>query len=214
MRRRPRRRAARPHQDGPTGLSRPEADLAALALRLGIGPMLVAHGSNKVWGAGGLEGTTKWFDHLGLRPAHLHARLAAATEITAGAAVTLGVGAPLPEAAVIGLMATAARTDHRGKGLFVFKGGWEYVGVVGLVAAVLARLGHGRWSLDRLVGRPTSGSIGAMAAAAALGVGAAAALLATSYHPSPPVEGPTAEPVSASDEEPAGTDGDPAPEVS
>jgi putative oxidoreductase len=214
MRCRPDRRAARPDPDGPTDLSRPEADLAALALRLGIGPMLVAHGSNKVWGAGGIEGTTKWFDHLGLRPAYLHARLAAATEITAGAALTLGIGAPLPEAAVIGLMATAARTDHRGKGLFVFKGGWEYVGVVGLVAAVLARLGHGRWSLDRFVGRATSGSIGTMAAAAALGVGAAAGLLATSYHPSLPAEEPRAGSAPASDEDPAGADGDFPPEVS
>jgi putative oxidoreductase len=214
MRCRPDRRAARLVPVEPSDLSRPDADLAALALRLGIGPMLLAHGSNKVWGAGGLEGTTKWFDHLGLRPAHLHARLAAATEITAGAALTLGIGAPLPEAAVIGLMATAARTDHRGKGLFVFKGGWEYVGVVALVAAVLARLGHGRWSLDRLLGRPVRGSAGAMVAAAALGGGAAAALLATSYHPSTPTEEPAAKSAPTPDAETAGADDEPPPAAS
>ena len=31
-------------------------DVAALVLRLALGPMLVAHGTNKVWGGGGLSG--------------------------------------------------------------------------------------------------------------------------------------------------------------
>ena len=49
--------------------------------------------------------------------------------------LTLGAASPLPSAAAIGLMTTAARTDHKGKGFFVFKGGWEYTAVVSLVAA-------------------------------------------------------------------------------
>src|SRR5580658_7983847 len=116
-------------------------DGAALLLQLTIGPMLVAHGYNKVFGAGGLEGTTRWFEALGLKPANVHARLAAATEIGAGSLLSIGAASPLPAAATIGLMATAARTDHKGKGLFIFKGGWEYTAVVGGVAAVIAALG-------------------------------------------------------------------------
>jgi putative oxidoreductase len=56
-----------------------ERDFASLALRATIGPMLIAHGTNKVFGSGGLEGTTRWFEALGLRPAAVHARMAAAT---------------------------------------------------------------------------------------------------------------------------------------
>ncbi len=163
----------------------PAADLAALMLRLGLGPMVMAHGANKVWGGGKLPGTTGWFEALGLRPAWLHARLAAAVELASGALLTLGAACPLPESAVIGLMATAAATDHRGKGFFVFKGGFEYVGVVALACAALADLGHGRWSLDALVGNRRSGPLWSAAATAA-GVGAAAALLKTSYRPASP----------------------------
>jgi putative oxidoreductase len=160
-----------------------EKDFAALVLRAAIGPMFIAHGTNKVFGAGGLEGTTGWFDSLGLQPAAVHARMAAATEIGAGALMTLGVGNPLPSAAVVGLMATAAATDHRGKGFFVFKGGWEYTAVVAAAATALAGLGNGKWSVDRLLRRKPRFGPAAALGAAAFGVAAAAGLLAASYRP-------------------------------
>jgi len=154
-------------------------------LRLIIGPMLMTHGYNKVFGKGGIEGTTRWFHSLGLHPANVHARLAAATELGAGALITLGAASPLPAAAAIGLMTTAARTDHKGNGFFMFKNGWEYVGVVGAVAAVMAAVGPGRYSFDHLFGRHRSG-LGWALLAAIFGVTNAAILLATSYHPEPP----------------------------
>lgn len=174
-----------------------DKDFAALALRAAIGPMLVVHGSNKVFGPGGLEGTTGWFESLGLKPAAVHARMAAATEIGSGALITLGVANPLPAAAAIGLMATATATDHRGKGFFIFKGGWEYVLVVGAAATALAGLGHGRWSFDGIFrrGKARSG-VGAALGAAALGVATAGALLATSYRPEPKAP-PVVEPAPA-----------------
>jgi putative oxidoreductase len=154
-------------------------------LRLTVGPMLVVHGYNKVFGAGGIEGTTRWFEALGLKPAFVHARLAAATEIGAGTLITLGAASPLPAAAAIGLMTTAARTDHKGKGFFMFKNGWEYVGVVAAVSAAMAALGPGRYSIDHLLGRRRHGLRWALLAAI-FGVTNAAVLLATSYHPEPP----------------------------
>jgi putative oxidoreductase len=160
-----------------------ERDFAALVLRAAIGPMFIAHGANKVFGAGGLEGTTGWFESLGLRPAAVHARMAAATEIGAGTLITLGVANPLPSAAVVGLMATAAATDHRGKGFFVFKGGWEYTAMVAAAATALAGLGNGRWSVDQLLRRKARTGTGVALAAAALGVASAAALLAATYRP-------------------------------
>jgi putative oxidoreductase len=169
-----------------------ERDFASLALRATIGPMLIAHGTNKVFGSGGLEGTTRWFEALGLRPAAVHARMAAATEIGAGTLMTLGVANPLPSAAVVGLMATAAATDHRGKGFFVFKGGWEYTLVVAAAATALAGLGNGRWSVDRLFGRKSRAGAGVALGAAAFGVASAAALLAATYRPDQDVPEPAA----------------------
>jgi putative oxidoreductase len=162
-----------------------EADLAAFLLRTAVGGMLALHGINKVAGPGGLNGTTKWFASLGLRPAGVHARLAAATEITAGTLLVAGAMSPLPAAATIGLMTTAALTDHRGKGFFVFKGGWEYTGVIATVAAALSAVGPGRWSIDAIFGRRRQGPAWA-AAATALGVGSSLALVAASYRPDPP----------------------------
>ncbi|MFF7476701.1 DoxX family membrane protein [Streptomyces sp. NPDC008092] len=157
-------------------------DAAALLLRATLGPMLIAHGWNKIAGPGGLAGTTGWFEALGLRPAAVHARLAAGTEIAAGAGLALGIAAPLPAAGAVGLMAVAAATDHRGKGFFVFKGGWEYVGVVGGAAVALAALGHGRYSLDAALRRGRSGG-GAALAATGLGLAGAAALLIACHRP-------------------------------
>ncbi|MFI6338984.1 DoxX family protein [Streptomyces sp. NPDC050535] len=157
-------------------------DAAALALRGVLGPMLFAHGWNKVAGPGGLEGTTGWFESLGLRPAAVHARLAAGTEMAAGAGLVLGLANPLPAAAAVGLMVVAARTDHRGKGFFVFKGGWEYTGVVAGAAVALATLGHGRFSLDGLLGRRSEGPAQAVLAGT-LGAIAAAGMLKACYRP-------------------------------
>jgi putative oxidoreductase len=162
--------------------TRTPIDSTALLLRLTVGPMIFTHGYNKVFGKGGLQGTTGWFDALGLKPAHVHARVAAATELGSGTLITLGAASPLPAAAVIGLMATAARTDHRGKGFFVFKGGWEYTGVVGVVAAVMAALGPGRFSVDAVRGRNRSGLRWGLLAAV-VGMASAGGLLAATYRP-------------------------------
>jgi putative oxidoreductase len=123
-------------------------DVSLLGLRCGLGGMLAAHGVNKVFGAGGLAATTQWFEALDFRPAWLHARVAAVTEIGAAVLMILGLLTPLACTAIVGLMVVAAMTDHRGKGFFVFKGGWEYVGLVGLVAVCVAALGPGHWSID------------------------------------------------------------------
>ncbi|MFE3197403.1 DoxX family protein [Embleya sp. NPDC055664] len=159
-------------------------DVAALVLRATLGPMLFAHGYNKVAGPGGLAGTTGWFESLGLQPAEVHARLAAGTEMAAGVGIVLGVANPLPSAATVGLMSVAAATDHKGKGFFVFKGGWEYTAVVGGAAVALAALGNGKYSIDALVGRRRSGLRPALFAAG-VGVANAALLLKLCYKPEP-----------------------------
>lgn len=159
-----------------------DLDLGMFLIRLALGPMLVLHGLNKLFGPGGLRGTTNWFESLGLRPAAVHARVAAATEIGAGVLVTLGLLTGLGAAAFVGLMAVATLTDHRGKGYFVFKGGWEYTVLVAVVAVGLAASGPGRWSLDHASGLDVAGvAWGALAAGG--GLACAGLLLVTSYRP-------------------------------
>jgi putative oxidoreductase len=160
-----------------------DVDLGTLLVRLALGPMLILHGWNKVAGPGGLAGTTRWFNGLGIQPAWLHARIAATTELTAGALVTLGLFTGPATAAFVGLMTVATLTDHRGKGFFVFKGGWEYTVLIGIVSVALAAIGPGAWSLDRLLGLRLSGVVWA-AIALVGGVAAATGLLLTSYRPS------------------------------
>lgn len=160
-----------------------DVDLGMFIIRLALGLMLIAHGYNKVFGSGGLTGTTRWFEGLGLRPAWLHARIAPVNEIGAGILMSLGLFFPLACAAFVGLMAVASLTDHRGKGYFVFKGGWEYTLLVGAVAVGMASIGPGDWSVDHaLLDWHLEGPAWA-AFAAVLGLLAAGLLLATSYRP-------------------------------
>ncbi|GGL37053.1 DoxX family protein [Phycicoccus endophyticus] len=161
-----------------------DLDLGMLVLRLALGPMLLAHGANKVWGGGGLSGTAGWFEALGLRPGWLHARVAAVTEMGAGVLVTLGLLTGPAVAAVVGLMTVAGLTDHRGKGYFVFRGGWEYVLLVAVCALALAVTGPGGWSLDAVLDLTTSGPWWGLAAAV-VGLLAAGGLLAVFHRPVP-----------------------------
>jgi putative oxidoreductase len=131
--------------------------LGLLVIRLGLGSMLAVHGLNKVFGSGGLAGTARWFEGLGLRPGWLHARLAAGNEIGAGLLMACGLWFPLAGAAFIGLMTVAAVTDHRGKGFFVFKGGWEYVALIAVISAALVSTGPGRYSADAAFGWQVAG---------------------------------------------------------
>jgi putative oxidoreductase len=159
-----------------------DVDTAALLLRLILGPMLLVHGLNKVLGSGGLAGTAGWFESLGLRPGRLHARAAAGNEIFAGTLMTLGLFTPLAVTIFVGLMLVAAFTDHKGKGFFVFKGGWEYVYVVAGAAVVLALIGPGSASLDAALDIERSG-IGWAGAALTLGVVGGAGFLLTFLGP-------------------------------
>lgn len=183
------------HRDEGSPMKDDGGSLPAVIIRLAVGPTMFAHGYNKAFGGGGIQGTERWFGGLGFRPASAHARVAATTEMTSGVLMTLGALNPLPSAAVIGIMTVAARSDHRGKGFFVFKGGWEYVAVLSAVCTALAGLGYGRWSVDRILGNRRKGWKAALTAAA-LGVGNGALVLATTYRPrqEEPAETPTASP--------------------
>lgn len=161
-----------------------EVDIAVVLLRVVVGLTLAAHGYNHLWGGGGLAGTARWFSSLGLRPPKLHAVLSGAGELAAGSALAIGLLTPLAAAFVVGTMVVAGITAHRANGFFVFKEGYEYVLMIGVVCAVIGLLGPGAASVDRLLGIDTAldGVVG-LALTVGLGVVGAAVLLAATWRP-------------------------------
>jgi putative oxidoreductase len=155
----------------------PGAELAGVLLRVSVGSTMIAHG---VKHARSLDGTAKWFESIGFRRPRLQAKLSAAVEIGAGAAVLAGVATPLSASAVVGTMAVAARSVHVPNGFFITKEGWEYVAALSVSSVAIAALGGGRYSVDHVLGLDQRlHGHRAAAVALGLGLGGAAAQLAT-----------------------------------
>lgn len=123
-------------------------DFALLIVRLILGATMIAHGLNHWIGGGRIAGTAGWFEGLGLRHGRLQAWASVVTEIGAGVLLILGLVTPLACAAVVSVMLVAGILAHRQNGFFVFKDGYEYVLVLGVVALAVALAGPGAASLD------------------------------------------------------------------
>jgi len=123
-------------------------DFALLIVRLILGATMIAHGLNHWIGGGRIAGTAGWFEGLGLRHGRLQAWASVVTEIGAGALLIVGLLTPLACAAVVSVMSVAGILAHRQNGFFVFKDGYEYVLVLGVVALAVAITGPGAASLD------------------------------------------------------------------
>jgi putative oxidoreductase len=129
-------------------------DLGLLALRVGVGATLFAHGAQKLFGwfgGGGIEGTAGGMHAMGFHPPRRNAVMAGLGEAGGGALLALGLATPVGGAAAASTM-LAAGAVHRPAGFFAMQGGFEYTGVLGLAGAALAVGGPGRYSLDRLLG--------------------------------------------------------------
>jgi putative oxidoreductase len=129
-------------------------DLGPLALRVGVGGNLVAHGAQKLFGwfdGEGLEQTGAMFEQLGSCPGKANALAAGLGEAGGGALHAVGLGTPGASAAVAGTMIVASymHVDNR---FFSTKGGYEYPAVLGWSAAALALTGPGTVSLDHVLG--------------------------------------------------------------
>ncbi len=165
-----------------------EINVVLLLLRVALGLTIAAHGYGKFFHGGRLPGTAGWFDSMGMRPGHVHARLAATTEVVTGMLLVVGLLTPFAAAGLVGLMVVAGWTVHRYNGFFIIKEGWEYVFILAVVAVSLATFGPGDWSLDAAldIDHDLDGWTG-MAISAGLGLAAGVGLLAVFYRP-PPTE--------------------------
>jgi putative oxidoreductase len=149
-------------------------DFGRLALRGTVGPLLVGHGTQKLFGwfgGHGPDATGGAFESMGLRPGKRHATAAGISETAGGALLTLGALTPLASTIVSGVMMTAIRKAHAGKGPWVTDGGYEYpLALIGSSLA-LAEAGPGRPSVDGALFPNLKGGKLALLVLAAAGIG-------------------------------------------
>lgn len=130
------------------------AGLGLTVLRIFVGIIFAAHGSQKLFGlfgGYGLAGTAQWMESIGLAPGHLMALLAGGTEFFGGLALIIGL---LARPAALGLSFTllvAIFSVHISHGLFMANNGYEFaLALLGGTVAVLLE-GAGKFSLDAAI---------------------------------------------------------------
>ena len=136
------------------------ADLATvsiglLVVRLALGLLMAAHGSQKLFGwfgGHGLAGTGGYFESLGFRPGRSFALAAGLAEVGGGLLLALGLLGPVGPALIVSVMLVAALAVHRAGGLFAMTNGVEVPLLYSAGAIALALTGPGAYSLDTLLG--------------------------------------------------------------
>jgi putative oxidoreductase len=131
-----------------------DAGWAALALRIPVGIIFVAHGAQKLFGwfgGYGLEGTGQWMASIGLSPGYLMALLAGGAEFFGGLLLLVGLLVRPAGAILAFTMIVAIFTTHIGNGLFLSNSGYEYAMALTAVSVALALSGGGRASVDAML---------------------------------------------------------------
>lgn len=131
-------------------------DIALLALRVGLGLAVAAHGAQKLlgwFGGHGIAGTGGFFDSIGFRPGKTNAILAGLGEAAGGLLLALGLFTPIGGAAVAATMLVAASV-HSKAGFFAQSGGYELPLFYGIAGAVLTISGPGQFSIDDALDYP------------------------------------------------------------
>ncbi len=126
-----------------------------LVARLVFGPLMAAHGAQKLFGwfgGPGLRATAGGMEHLRFRPGLPFALAAGVTEIVSGVLVALGLLGPVGPALMVSVMLVAAVSAHLQNGLWGQNGGYEMALVYGAAAFALALTGPGAFSADAALG--------------------------------------------------------------
>jgi putative oxidoreductase len=130
-------------------------DLGLLVARLVLGPLMAAHGAQKLlgwFGGHGLSGTGAFFESLGFRPGRLFALAAGLGEAGGGILLALGLLGPIGPALMLSVMTVAMVSVHWHNGLFAMSNGIEVPLLYATGAVALAFTGPGAYSLDGLLG--------------------------------------------------------------
>ncbi len=127
------------------------AGYAPLVLRIPVGIILMAHGSQKLFGwfgGYGLQGTGQWMASIGIEPGVLMAGLAGSGEFFGGLLLLIGL-LTRPAGIVTGFtMLVAIFSVHISNGLFLTNNGYEYALALLAACVSLAVSGAGKVSID------------------------------------------------------------------
>jgi putative oxidoreductase len=148
-------------------------NIALLVVRLTLGAMLAAHGAQKLFGwfgGGGLKGTAGMMEKLGMTPGQVWGTTAAMGEFGGGILTALGFLWPAGPLNIMAAMAVAIRRVHWKLPVFASQGGAELAATNLSAAALLAVMGPGEYSVDRMLGitlpRPVRAMVALMTAGA------------------------------------------------
>jgi putative oxidoreductase len=130
-------------------------NFALLVMRLTLGVMLAAHGTQKLFGwfgGSGLKGTAGMMENLGMAPGQIWGTAAAMAETSGGVLTALGLLWPAGPLNIMAAMAVAVRKVHWKLPLFASQGGAELAATNFAAAALLATTGPGEYSIDGMLG--------------------------------------------------------------
>jgi len=137
-------------------LTETESGYSPLALRIPIGIIFIAHGTQKLFGwfgGYGLEGTGGWMESIGLAPGFIMALMAGSSEFFGGLFILLGL---LTRPAAIALsftMVVAIFSVHFANGLFMSNNGYEFALALLAASLSLAFTGAGKLAVDNVLAK-------------------------------------------------------------
>jgi putative oxidoreductase len=156
-------------------------DLGLLALRLGVGAILIGHGLQKafgLWGGPGLDGWGDSLTTMGFKYADILTYVTTVGQIAAGVLLVLGLFTPVAAAGalaylVTGLLAEAMAAHEEARLALFLTDGHEYKVFLACAVAALILTGPGRYGFDAGRGwarRPFVGSFIGLLLAVGAGV--------------------------------------------
>ncbi len=130
--------------------------LGPLIIRIPLGIIMMAHGSQKlfgIWGGAGLAGTFKIFEEkFGIPP--IFTLLAILAEFVGGLGILIGFLTRISAASIMGVMFVAISKVLIGNGFFL-RGpsgdGIEFAFALFSMAFYLLVVGGGTWCIDRMI---------------------------------------------------------------
>ncbi|WP_435319160.1 DoxX family protein [Haloarchaeobius sp. TZWSO28] len=143
-------------------------DVSVLAVRLGVGLIMLVHGLGKLTGAGpagsGIEGFAAALVSLGVPAPVLTAWLVGFAETIGGLLVLVGLFSRIGAAAIAAVMTGAILLVHLPNGFLVSNGGYEFALLVLLASVSLVFTDPGKYSVahwlaereERKTGRPAA----------------------------------------------------------
>lgn len=129
-------------------------DAGILIIRVIIGLLFAAHGTQKLFGwfgGYGLKGTGGWLESIGMKPGVLMALMAGGGELVGGLLFASGLWLPVGAALIVLTMLVAIAKVHGPNGLWVTQNGYEYNLVLIVIAVGIALIGGGEYALDSVL---------------------------------------------------------------